>query len=523
MLRPLAILSLVGLLTNCGGRGAELHANPPDAGLPGPDGGNLDGGYGHDAPSPDQPDSQDESPEQDASPYTDARPTGPGTSSYGAVKFEAENGTLSGTQVATTRKGYSGAGYVTGFDQDNDAVSIRVTVPTQGIYELKLGYASEHDDKQADVAINSEPTAQAVLKKSAVFDEQSAGKIWLRSGENVLRISKGWGWYDLDYITITGLQTVARNYDVPDLLVSPAASDETKALFRYLRSLYGKKILSGQYGAAGTEGEHVSGITGKWPVVGGFDFWRYSPSVGGKGDGTTETAIDWYKKRNGIVTFSWHWFSPSGSTGSQSFYAKDTTFDLTRALVAGTAENSALLRDLDAIAAQIRILSDQKVPILWRPLHEADGGWFWWGAKGAAPAVALYKLMFEKFTYEHRLNNLIWVWNSIDPEWYPGPDYLDVISADIYLEKRNHAPSDLKFDNLYTLVEGKKIIAMSENGSVPDPDRLVAFDARWSWYCTWVAEFTLTQDYTSNDQLKKTLLHDYVITLDEVPSLPTFR
>ena len=76
--------------------------------------------------------------------------------------------------------------------------------------------------------------------------------------------------------------------------------------------------------------------------------------------------------------------------------------------------------------------------LLWRPLHEASGKWFWWGAKGAAPCKALWNLMYDRMVNHHGLTNLIWVWNSdgADYEWYPGDDKVDILARDFYYYPR---------------------------------------------------------------------------------------
>ena len=68
----------------------------------------------------------------------------------------------------------------------------------------------------------------------------------------------------------------------------------------------------------------------------------------------------------------------------------------------------------------LRPFCEKEIPILWRPFHESDGTWFWWGAKGAEPVKKLYRIMYERFVGLHHLNNLIWVWNSHVKEFYPG-------------------------------------------------------------------------------------------------------
>ena len=83
-------------------------------------------------------------------------------------------------------------------------------------------------------------------------------------------------------------------------------------------------------------------------------------------------AIDWYNGKHGVVAFCWHWSAP---IGERVVYAKDTRFDLQRAVTEGTEEHTAALRDLDAIAGELTLLRDAQVPVLWRPLHEANGRW----------------------------------------------------------------------------------------------------------------------------------------------------
>lgn len=95
-----------------------------------------------------------------------------------------------------------------------------------------------------------------------------------------------------------------------------------------------------------------------------------------------------------------------------------------------------LMADIDAIAEQLLILKEAKVPVLFRPLHEASGGWFWWGASGPEAYKELYRLLYDRLTNEYGLDNLIWVWNGQDAEWYPGDEYVDIIGEDIYPGER---------------------------------------------------------------------------------------
>ena len=66
---------------------------------------------------------------------------------------------------------------------------------------------------------------------------------------------------------------------------------------------------------------------------------------------------------------------------------------------------------MEIIAKELRKFEEAGIPVLWRPFHESDGDWFWWGAKGPQVAKELYKLMFDYYTNVLHINNLIWVWN----------------------------------------------------------------------------------------------------------------
>jgi hypothetical protein len=201
-----------------------------------------------------------------------------------------------------------------------------------------------------------------------------------------------------------------------------------------------------------------------------------------------EKAIDWYNStgKRGIVSFHWHWHSPSGGTaGKNTFYTAETTFDVSQAVISGTQQNTDVLRDIDAIAVQLKKLRDADVPVLWRPLHEAGGGWFWWGAKGSAPAKALWDIMYNRLTNFHGLHNLIWIWSTPEASWYPGNSKVDMLGFDSYPGDYNYSIQKNMFDNLYTITGGQKLITMSENGPIPDIQNALSADAPWSYFMAW--------------------------------------
>ncbi|MEK5238184.1 glycosyl hydrolase [Paenibacillus sp. FSL L8-0470] len=436
--------------------------------------------------------------------------------------YEAEDGILSGTTVDTAVSGFSGTGYVTGFDTAGDSVTVTTMVETTGLYQIYIRYNAIYGYKQANLSINGVPAGVADFAETTEFTEIPVTKALLNAGENTIRIENHWGWYLIDYVKVEPAAAPAP-HQVTDALVNPAATPEAKALMGYLVDNYGKAILSGQQ-----EYDNVSWLqanTGKKPAVVGFDLMDYSPSRVERGTTSNEIdqAIQW-DGQNGIVTFAWHWNAPKdlidqpGKEWWRGFYTDSTTFDLSYALEHKASEDyQLLLRDIDAIAVQLKRLQDADVPVLFRPLHEAEGGWFWWGAKGPGPAKELYRIVYDRLTNMHHLNNLIWVWNSVAEEWYPGDDVVDIVSYDSYPSKGDYSPQIGKFDQLVALGNDHKLVALSENGSIPDPELLQLYNADWSWFCTWEGEHLKDGITNSLAHLNKLYNHEYVVTLDELP------
>ncbi|MBB6673579.1 glycosyl hydrolase [Cohnella nanjingensis] len=441
--------------------------------------------------------------------------------------YEAEAAEMSGTEPASSGSGYSGTGYVTGFDQDGDSLTFRVSAPKAGLYQIALGYRAPNGDKTLSLQLNEQPAGDIPLKASNAFGEAPAGKVLLLKGENRLTILKNWGWYDIDYLKVQPAAK-AKARKLNRALVNPNASAEATALYRYLREQDGDRILSGQQGY-----DNVSWIldkTGKKPAVVGFDLIDYSPTrvAHGAKSSEIENAIAWHEQ-GGIVTFAWHWNAPkdlideSGKEWWRGFYADATTFDVAYAMDHPDSEDyKLLLSDIDAIAAQLQKLQEAKVPVLFRPLHEAEGGWFWWGAKGPEPAKKLYRLVYDRLTNAHHLNNLIWIWNSIDPDWYPGDDAVDIVSCDSYPPDGDYGPVIASYDRLNALGGGRKLVALTENGPIPDPDLLDAYGAGWSWFCTWEGDFLTDGKKNSLEHLVEVYNHKRVVTLGELPDWKTY-
>ena len=436
--------------------------------------------------------------------------------------YEVEDGALSGVSVSAAEPGFSGRGYVTGFDDAADSVT--VTVPggaSGGLYDLTARYRSPFGAKQSRLVVNGVPAGDLALPSSAGFAETPAGRVLLRAGDNQLTFQSNWGFYDLDAVRLTPAPPRPA-HQLRGTPVDPAATPAARGLLSYLGAHYGRDLISGQQDAASID--WIERNVGTAPAIGGFDLMDYSPSRVERGatGHDVDDALAW-DRRGGITTLVWHWNAPAGLVDQpgrewwRGFYADATTFDLAAALADPSGPGyQLLLRDIDAIAVQLRRLSDAGVPVLWRPLHEAEGGLFWWGAQGPGPAKQLYRLMYDRLVHHDQLHNLIWVWNSVSPDWYPGDDVVDVLSADSYPAAGDHGPVSGTYERLVTLGGDRVPVALSEVGAIPDPALTRAYQADWSYFVTWGGEFASGGSQNSLDFLRSLYADPHVITLGEV-------
>ena len=437
------------------------------------------------------------------------------------VSKEAETGTYSGVTVSTSVQGYSGSGYLTNFDKKQDYCIVTFSVPSAGIYDLKIGYRSEYGDKLQDVYINNVLATQAKFPYTKSFKSFFVGQIELKSGTNTLKVQSNWGFVDLDYVSI--YTSTPHDYSKTAVnLIDEKASNEAKTVYSFLRQNYGQTILSGQ----NFYWDELIAVVSKTPVIQSFDFQNYSPqnpwgsnngaySFKPWDDGTVNDIAKWYKNSDGcgLVTIQWHWFSPSGGTLRKStFYTDETTFDVSKAVQVGTTEYNEVIRDIDAVAYQLQRLEAAKIPVLWRPLHEAGGSWFWWGAKGPDAAKKLWDIMYDRITNHHNIHNLIWVWGTPEEDYYPGNDKVDVFGYDSYPGAYNYDVQKSHFDQMYETCKGEKILALTENGPIPSIDDCFSKDAKWAYFCSWS---DLVTEQNSLDHLKEVYAHSKVSTLDE--------
>jgi mannan endo-1,4-beta-mannosidase len=308
-------------------------------------------------------------------------------------------------------------------------------------------------------------------------------------------------------------------FNINSSLVTLGATPQAVNLYNFLKNNYEKKIISGVMTLNSfDETTWLKNNTGKEPAIVGLDFMHCNRNYSWYDNEQPIKDAKIYWDRNGIPVMVWHWRDPSRLT--ESFYSNQTSFDISKINDTTSSEYHAMISDIDYVAGLLKILQTQNVPVIWRPLHEAAGGWFWWGAKGPAPCKKLYQLMYDRMVNYHGLKNLIWMWTREpnDEAWYPGDQYVDIVGRDIY-QTGNHSSQITEFNAMSTLYDSKKMVTISECGSMPDVDNLVADKAAWSWFMPWYGDFTRNSTNNSLDLWKKMFASSYVITLDEMPSL----
>ncbi|MBN2635682.1 MAG: T9SS type A sorting domain-containing protein [Prolixibacteraceae bacterium] len=440
-----------------------------------------------------------------------------GTKSTAQI-FEAESASLLNGAVKIASSSCSGGYYVA---QKDGSLHYTFKTEEDAYYNIYIQAAAPSGTKTNIFSIDGAATQFTLNQNSAFLSQKIVSVQKLKAGVHSMNITKSWGWINIDYIQLEKTDSSAK-FNIGKTLVTPNPTDRTAKLYQFLYDNYGRKIISGAMTLNSMdEVNWLKANTGKEPALVGLDFMHCGRGYSWYNNDTPVNDAKSYYSKNGIPAFCWHWRDPSRKT--EAFYTSETSFDISKISDSTSVEYQAILKDIDYISGLLLKLQTEDVPVLWRPLHEASGGWFWWGAKGAEPCKKLYRLMYDRMVNYHGLRNLVWVWTSQldDKNWYPGDDVVDIIGRDIYKDG-DHTSQIIEFNKLNNDYEGKKMITLSETGSFPDVDNLIADEAAWSFYMPWYGNFVRDSKYNSLSLWKKMFAHEYVITLDEMPNLKTY-
>lgn len=452
--------------------------------------------------------------------------------------YEAENGKLSNDMSVISGGNASGGKSVGKFENDRSYCQIKINVPSDGIYDIVIRSMGIGGPKENDIYTDGKKVGTFTSENNK-FSDYTVNAVSLTKGDHNIRIIKSWGWIELDKITVkTGAKISNSTYNVTSSLVNRNATANTKKLYSFLKDSYGKYVITGQQcdgGINGNEFKAIKNLTGDYPALLGLDMMDYTPSrtALGASSSAVEKAIE-FANKGGIVTFCWHWNAPTeylNSTANSSdgwwggFYTQSSKFDIAKVMNGQDAKGKKLLdRDIKEIAKQLKRLEKAGVPVIWRPLHEGSGGWFWWGAKGSDAYKKLWKYLYKELTNTYGCNNLIWVYNGQSADWYPGDEYVDIVGEDIYPGNHVYDPQVSRFRQAINYGSKTKITALTENGCIFDIDSAVSINALWSWFMTWGGEFTVngsnySEKYTEKSVIKKMYASKYSLTLGSLPKI----
>lgn len=301
--------------------------------------------------------------------------------------------------------------------------------------------------------------------------------------------------------------------------VNHHATPEARQLLNYLYSINGKYILSGQHGGDRFL-DTVHAITGKYPAVWGGDFiWWGSQD---RGEHVVQEAISKYKAGY-IIALMWHQGRPIDDPPygwKESIQAKLSDAQWRELTTPGTELYRRWLAQIDRVAGYLHELDSAHVPVLWRPYHEMNGVWFWWGnRKGTGGIQKLWKMMYDRYVNHFHLDNLLWVWGANGPrdipgdeayayrDFYPGPRWVDILGADVY--HNDYEQKD--YQELLSLAGGK-LIALTECGELPNTIILKA-QPKWCYFLEW-ADWIYS--HNSPEQVKEIYDRPATLTLEEV-------
>jgi len=232
------------------------------------------------------------------------------------------------------------------------------------------------------------------------------------------------------------------------------ATKHTKALYRFLKKTSKKHILFGHQHATeyghGWSGEHdrsdVKSVTGSHPAVIGVDFSGFS----GRSKEVINRTVTVLKKnvadtynRGGITTVAWHFSNPASKGG---FYWVDTVSAPAMSLIkpgGSHHENyKEILRTVGDFAKSVRGKDGTLAPMIFRPFHEFDGGWFWWGKPHCSREdfIAVWQFTVSYLRDSLGVNNFIYAFSPDNKftteeeflERYPGNDWVDMVGMDNY-------------------------------------------------------------------------------------------
>ncbi|WP_433825888.1 glycosyl hydrolase [Actinoplanes sp. CA-015351] len=298
----------------------------------------------------------------------------------------------------------------------------------------------------------------------------------------------------------------------------PATSKAT--VLNYLRSITGTSIVSGQHNKepASSPGQYtaqVNAVTGQWPGLWGGDMMFRADDIANRQRVVDQAVREW--QNGSLVALTWHACSPTAGRTCEfdgGVKTQITNAQFQQIVTGGTALNQAWRFRMAEVVPYLRQLRDAGVPVLWRPFHEMNETWNWWGGRSGPNGGAKIFQQMKDYFDSQGLTNLIWVWNVQDnpaggwSSYYPGSGYADVVSLDVWY--KGH-PSSGDYQQMQTIAAGKPI-AIAEMGKVPNA-ALLTSQTRWAYFMVWSEQL---RGSNTNAEIQAAYFHPRVLNQGEV-------
>ena len=260
-------------------------------------------------------------------------------------------------------------------------------------------------------------------------------------------------------------------------LIDGKATKETRALFRNLKKLSKTNILFGHqhateygHGWSGDEDRSdVKSVTGSHPAIIGVDFsglsGRSSVNIESSMQSLHKSIVETYN-RGGVITISWHFNNPVSNT---DFYWKDSVSSpAVRYIIPGGSHHNKykeILTTIARLALSCKGRDSTPAPMIFRPYHEFDGDWFWWGSSHCTKEefITLWRFTVSYLRDSLNVHNFIYAFSPDNKfnseteylERYPGDEWVDMVGVDNY--------GDFGRDGKYNLEAGlRKLKIVSE-------------------------------------------------------------
>jgi mannan endo-1,4-beta-mannosidase len=311
---------------------------------------------------------------------------------------------------------------------------------------------------------------------------------------------------------------------------NPAATPSTRRVLEYFHQLGtrtdGPRIISGQFTDFGKKAnllviERVHEKTGRWVGLIGVDYADF-----GRGSLTWEIpngVAKEYWRQGGLITVMAHMYNPANPKGGG---LRDKGVNIAELLDPGTETHKRWMEQLDLMAAGLQDLKQAGVVVLWRPFHEMNGGWFWWGAQDPAKFIAVWRHMFEYFSTTRQLDNLLWVYGPNHGKntatYYPGDKFVDLVGLDAYTDHID--PEHIRgYDEIAALPKPFGFTEYGPHGSQNPPGNydyrrfipgIMKHFPKTRFFMCWNAKWSLA----TNEHTAELLAHPAIINRDALPS-----